>query len=95
MQAGRVSEVKVGACGLRREAKGRGRMIRLTRLNQTEVILNSDLIEHIEMGADTVVTLTNGSSFVVQENAEQILDKIVDFKRRILGQPRTADQLSA
>ena len=64
-------------------------MIRLTRLNQTEVILNSDLIEHIEMGADTVVTLTNGSSFVVQENAEQILDKIVDFKRRILGQPRT------
>ena len=70
-------------------------MIRLTRLNQTEVILNSDLIEHIEMGADTVVTLTNGSSFVVQENSEQILDKIVDFKRRILGQPRPADQLSA
>jgi hypothetical protein len=28
-------------------------MIRLTRLNQTEVILNSDLIEHIEMGADS------------------------------------------
>jgi hypothetical protein len=25
MQAGRVSEVKVGACGLRREAKGRKR----------------------------------------------------------------------
>ena len=70
-------------------------MIRLTRLNRTEAILNSDLIEHIEMGADTVVTLTNGSSFVVQENPEQILDKIVDFKRRILGQPRSADLLSA
>lgn len=70
-------------------------MIQLTRLNRTQVILNSDLIEHIETGADTVVTLTNGSSFVVQENAEQILDKIVNFKRRILGQPQAADQLSA
>jgi flagellar protein FlbD len=70
-------------------------VIRLTRLNQTEVILNSDLIEHIETGADTVVTLTNGSSFVVQENAEQVLDKIVDFKRRILGQPRSVIQPTA
>jgi flagellar protein FlbD len=95
MQAGGVSEVKVGPADCAARATGRGRMIRLTRLNQTEVILNSDLIEHIEMGADTVVTLTNGSSFVVQENAEQILDKIVAFKGRILGQPRTADQLSA
>jgi len=70
-------------------------MIRLTRLNQTEVILNSDLIEHIEMGADTVVRLTNGSSFVVQENPERILEKIVDFKRRILSQPLSAEQISA
>jgi uncharacterized protein YlzI (FlbEa/FlbD family) len=42
-----------------------------------------------------VVTLTNGSSFVVQENAEQILNKIVDFKQRILGQLRPASQLLA
>ena len=95
MQAGRVSEVKMGLADCVGRTPAGERMIRLTRLNQTEVILNSDLIEHIEIGADTVVTLTNGSSFVVQENSEQILDKIVDFKRRILGQPRTADQLSA
>jgi flagellar protein FlbD len=59
------------------------------------VILNSDLIEHIEMGADTVVTLTNGSSFVVREKPEQILDKIVDFKQRVLGRLLPADQFSA
>jgi flagellar protein FlbD len=63
-------------------------------LNQTEVILNSELIEHIELGADTVVTLTNGSSFVVRESAEQIVEKVIEFKRRILGQTRLAIQPS-
>jgi flagellar protein FlbD len=50
-------------------------------------MLNSDLIEHIEIGADTVVTLTNGSSFVVREGADEILDKIVEFRRRTHSQP--------
>lgn len=70
-------------------------MIRLTRLNQSEFVLNSDLIEHIEMGADTVVTLTNGGSFVVKQSAEEILQKIVDFKRRIYIEPTPVIQHSA
>jgi flagellar protein FlbD len=58
-------------------------MIRLTRLNQSEIIMNSDLIEHIEIGANTVVTLTDGNSFVVQESPEEIVDRVVQFKRHI------------
>ena len=58
-------------------------MIRLTRLNKSEILVNSDLIEHIEVTTDTVVTLTNGSSFVVKENADEILERIVHFKRRV------------
>ncbi|MBM3801337.1 MAG: flagellar protein FlbD [Acidimicrobiia bacterium] len=69
-------------------------MIQLTRLNQTEVMVNSELIEHIEIGADTVVRLTNGSSFVVRESAEQIMTKVVEFKRRILGEIRSANRTS-
>lgn len=63
-------------------------MITLTRLNQSEIVLNSDLIEHIEVGADTVVTLTNGSVFVVKQTCEEILEKIFEFRRRIHGQPQ-------
>ncbi len=63
-------------------------MITLTRLNQSEVVLNSDLIEHIEVGADTVVALTNGSVFVVKQTWEEILEKIVDFRRRIHSLPQ-------
>jgi flagellar protein FlbD len=59
-------------------------MIRLTRLNQTELIINSDLIEHVEIGGDTVIKLTDGNSFVVKESAEEIVERVVRFKRRIL-----------
>ena len=35
-------------------------MIRLTRLNHAPIVVNSDLIEHIDSTPDTVITLTNG-----------------------------------
>jgi flagellar protein FlbD len=60
-------------------------MIRLTRLNQTELIINSDLIEHIEIGANTVIKLTDGNSFIVKENPEEIVDKVVQFKKNIFA----------
>ena len=62
-------------------------MIKLTRLNNSEIILNSDLIEHIEFTTDTVVTLTNGSCFVVKQSAQEILERIVQFRRRVLNNP--------
>jgi flagellar protein FlbD len=58
-------------------------MIKLTRLNNSEILLNPDLIEHVELNTDTVVTLTNGMSFVVKENAEEIVQRIIAFKRNI------------
>jgi len=64
-------------------------MIKLTRLNNTEILLNPDLIEHVELNTDTVVTLTNGSSFVVQEDSSQILARIVEFKRSLYHSPST------
>ena len=62
-------------------------MIKLTRLNNTEILLNPDLIEHVELNTDTVITLTNGSSFVVREHADEILDRIVEFKRCLYQSP--------
>ncbi|HEX4996833.1 MAG TPA: flagellar FlbD family protein [Terriglobia bacterium] len=62
-------------------------MIRLTRLNNTEILLNPDLIEHVELGADHVVMMTNGSSFVVKEDETEILRRIVEFKRTLNQSP--------
>jgi flagellar protein FlbD len=60
-------------------------MIRLTRLNHLPLILNSDLIEHIEETPDTVVTLTTGQIVRVRETAEQVVERIVAFRRRIFA----------
>lgn len=60
-------------------------MIRLTRLNRAELVLNSDLIEHIDVTPDTVITLTTGQILRVKESADEVICRIVDFRRRISG----------
>jgi len=58
-------------------------MIRLTRLNHLPLFLNSDLIEHIEVTPDTVITLTNGQKMVVLEKAEDVVERIIRFRQLI------------
>jgi flagellar protein FlbD len=60
-------------------------MIRLTRLNRVPLVLNSDLIEHIDVTPDTVITLTTGQILRVRETAEEVITRIVDFRRKIFG----------
>jgi flagellar protein FlbD len=59
-------------------------MIRVTRLNRTPLILNSDLIEHIEMTPDTVIALTSGQKYMVLETTEEIVDRVVSFRQSLL-----------
>lgn len=59
-------------------------MIRLTRLNRTQIVLNSDLIEHIDVTPDTVITLTTGQILRVLEAADEVVDRVVAFRRRVL-----------
>jgi flagellar protein FlbD len=60
-------------------------MIHVTRLDHAPMILNSDLIEHIEVTPDTVIALTNGQSVRVRETADEVLSRIIDFRRTIQG----------
>jgi flagellar protein FlbD len=48
-------------------------------------VLNSDLIEHIDSTPDTVITLTTGQILRVRESAEEVVERIVEFRRRIHG----------
>lgn len=60
-------------------------MIQLTRLNNHPLIVNSDLIKFVERAPDTVLTLVSGEKIVVLETSEQVLEKIVEFRRLILS----------
>jgi flagellar protein FlbD len=62
-------------------------MIKITRLNHTPLILNSDLIEHIDMTPDTVIALTSGQKYMVLETAEEIVERVVSFRQSLLRHP--------
>jgi len=51
-------------------------VIRTTRLNKTEIVLNADLIEVIEATPDTVITLIDGTRFVVREPPDELVYRI-------------------
>ena len=58
-------------------------MIRLTRLNHVPLVLNSDLIEHIEVTPDTVISLTTGQKIMVLETADEVIERTVEYRRSI------------
>ena len=58
-------------------------MIQLTRLNNQPLIVNSDLIKFVENAPDTVLTLVTGEKLVVREASQEVLAKIVEFRRTI------------
>jgi flagellar protein FlbD len=65
-------------------------MIELTRINHIPLVLNSDLIEHIETTPDTVISLTTGQKYVVLEPSTEVIRKVIDFRRAIgCDLPRT------
>jgi flagellar protein FlbD len=59
-------------------------MIQLTRLNKELLVVNSDLIKFVEHAPDTVLTLITGEKLVVRESLDEVLQRIVAFRRSIL-----------
>lgn len=60
-------------------------MIKLTKFktNDHDFVLNSDLIETIEETPDTVITLTNGKKLIVSEPMDEIVRRVMDFRRAL------------
>jgi len=56
-------------------------LIRLTRLNGQEVVVNAELIESIEQQTlNTVISLTNGNKILVKDTVEEIISKVVNYR---------------
>lgn len=58
-------------------------MVKLTQINGEEITVNADLIEAIEKAHDTIVTLTTSRRIRVREEIDEIIDRVVEYKRRI------------
>lgn len=62
-------------------------IIELTRLNDSKLVINAELIETIESTPDTVVTLTTNHRLVVKEDVEEVVEKAINYKRKIAFRP--------
>ncbi len=60
-------------------------MIALTRLNNTAIVINPDLIVFIEETPDTIITLSNGDKIVVQEKFTEVIRRVINFRRSIFN----------
>ncbi len=59
-------------------------MIKLTKMNGHDCLLNHALIEIIEESPDTCITLSNGNRYLVLESGAEIREKIIAFHVEIL-----------
>ena len=59
-------------------------MIKLTKMNGHDCLLNHLLIEIIEESPDTCITLSNGNRYIVLESAEEIREKIIVYSAEIM-----------
>jgi flagellar protein FlbD len=62
-------------------------MVRLTRLNQKELVVNAELIQWVESSPDTVITLTTGEKVMVRETVDEVVEAVIRYRRRVHGLP--------
>ena len=60
-------------------------MIKVTRLNGNEYYINPHQIESIEIHPDTTLLMLSGKYVVVLEKVEELINRIVEYRRRIGG----------
>ncbi|ABR31143.1 flagellar FlbD family protein [Thermosipho melanesiensis BI429] len=63
------------------------KIILLTYLNKKKFYLNADYIEKIESLPDTTITLYNGKKYIVLETAEEVIEKVIEYKKEVLSIP--------
>ncbi|AYD40677.1 endoflagellar protein [Clostridium fermenticellae] len=61
-------------------------MIRVTGLDNKEFLLNADHIEKLEQIPESLIVLTNGRKYLVKETIEEIVNRVIEYKRKIFIQ---------
>jgi len=56
-------------------------MIRVTKLNDEQIVINDDLIEFVESTPDTIISLTDGKKIMVRETPDEIIKRVAAFRR--------------
>ena len=60
-------------------------MIVLTRLNASTFAVNPDLIERIQASPDTSIVLVDGTTLIVRESVEEVIDLIAHYRAKVIA----------
>lgn len=58
-------------------------MIKLTRFNHSEIVINADLIEFVEATPDTVVSSVTGKKLLVLEPVDEVIRRVVAYRSQV------------
>ncbi len=61
-------------------------MILVTRLNGAVFALNPDLIERADCTPDTVITLVDGTKYVIAESVPEFIDSVRHYRASLIAQ---------
>ena len=56
-------------------------MIKVTRLNDSELVINAELIEFVEATPDTIISLTTGKKIMVKESTDEVIKRVKAYKK--------------
>ena len=59
-------------------------MIKVSKLDKTQVILSLDNVKYIESTPDTLIFFLNGESLMIRETLEEITERVIEYKSRVL-----------
>ena len=62
-------------------------MIKVTKLNGNELVVNADLIEFIERTPDTLISLTTGRKIMVLEEMDDVIRRAVGYRAKTRTHP--------
>jgi flagellar protein FlbD len=62
-------------------------MIKVTRIDSTKLVINSDLIETVEAIPETMICLTTGKKIMVKETVDEVIEGVVAFRNKAFNGP--------
>lgn len=62
-------------------------MIKVHRLNKTQMYINANHIESIEATPDTILTLSNEKKVIVRETVDEIINSIIQYHQTVFQNP--------
>ena len=68
-------------------------MIIVTRLNGRQFSVNPDLLQRIDSAPDTILTLVDGTKYIVEESMAQVIDLITTYRATLVARAQDVQQL--